>query len=159
MINPEDRTNQRSVLWMKYVSSQKRELLPEEYDPSQSSEVHTCLNHIGAFSRLPLFPPFYGPLKMQHLSENMMPTPDRIGYQGGCGSKNRCQNGTLVSGNMDQNLRNPSCLFLSHSQAGFTRLTLHSVSFNHQIPRPLPSLEAPTGRVQGASPSPLLDFT
>ena len=33
----------------------------------------------------------------------------------GCGSKNRYQNGTLVSGNMDQNPRNPSCLILSHS--------------------------------------------
>ena len=29
------------------------------------------------------------------------------------------QNGTLVSGNMDQNLRNPSCLILSHTQVGF----------------------------------------
>ena len=28
----------------------------------------------------------------------------------GCGSKNRYQHGSLVSGNMDQNLRNPSCL-------------------------------------------------
>ena len=28
----------------------------------------------------------------------------------GCGSKKRYQNGTLVSGNMGQNLRNPSCL-------------------------------------------------
>ena len=28
----------------------------------------------------------------------------------GCGSKSRYQNGTLVSGNMDQNLRTPSCL-------------------------------------------------
>ena len=37
-------------------------------------------------------------------------------YTNGCGSKNRYQNGTLVSGNMDQNPRNPSCLFLSHSQ-------------------------------------------
>ena len=33
----------------------------------------------------------------------------------GCGSKNRYQNGTLVSGNMDQNLRNPSCSILSHT--------------------------------------------
>ena len=33
----------------------------------------------------------------------------------GCGSKNRYQNGTLVSGNMDQNLRSPSCLILSHT--------------------------------------------
>ena len=29
--------------------------------------------------------------------------------------KNRCQNGTLLSGNVDQNLRNPSCLILSHT--------------------------------------------
>ena len=33
----------------------------------------------------------------------------------GCGSKNRYQNGTLASGTMDQNLRNPSCLIWSHS--------------------------------------------
>ena len=33
----------------------------------------------------------------------------------GSGSKNRYQNGTLVSGNMDQNLRTPPCLILSHS--------------------------------------------
>ena len=32
----------------------------------------------------------------------------------GCGSKNRYPNGTLVGGHMDQNLRNPSCLILSH---------------------------------------------
>ena len=36
-------------------------------------------------------------------------------YIHGCGSKNWYQNGTLVSGNMDQNLRNPSCLILSHT--------------------------------------------
>ena len=29
--------------------------------------------------------------------------------------KKRYQTGTLVSGNMDQNLRNPSCLILSHT--------------------------------------------
>ena len=34
----------------------------------------------------------------------------------GCGSKNRYQNGTLVSGNMDQNLPTPSRLILSHTQ-------------------------------------------
>ena len=39
--------------------------------------------------------------------------------QNGCGSKNRYQNGSLVSGNMGQNLRNPSCLILSHTQMGF----------------------------------------
>ena len=33
----------------------------------------------------------------------------------GCGSTNRYQNGTLVSGNMDQNLRNPSWSILSHA--------------------------------------------
>ena len=33
----------------------------------------------------------------------------------GCGSNNRCQHGSLVSGNMDQRLRNPSCLNLSHT--------------------------------------------
>ena len=32
----------------------------------------------------------------------------------GCGSKKRYQHGTLVGGNMDQNLRFPSCLMLSH---------------------------------------------
>ena len=31
----------------------------------------------------------------------------------GCGSKNRCQNGTLASGHMGQNPGNPSCLILS----------------------------------------------
>ena len=35
---------------------------------------------------------------------------------GGCGSKNRYQNGTLVSGVMEQNLRNPPWLILSHAQ-------------------------------------------
>ena len=30
-------------------------------------------------------------------------------------AQNRYQNGTLVSGSMDQNLRNPSCLMLSHT--------------------------------------------
>ena len=30
-------------------------------------------------------------------------------------NKKRYQHGTLVSGNMDQNLRNPSCLILSHT--------------------------------------------
>ena len=34
----------------------------------------------------------------------------------GCGSKNRYQNGNLVSGHMHQNLLNPSCLTLSHPQ-------------------------------------------
>ena len=33
----------------------------------------------------------------------------------GSGSKNRYQNGTLARGNMDQNLRNPPCLILSHT--------------------------------------------
>ena len=33
----------------------------------------------------------------------------------GWGSKTLSQTGTLVSGNMDQNLRNPSCLILSHT--------------------------------------------
>ena len=33
----------------------------------------------------------------------------------GCGSKHRYHNGTLVSGNMDHNLRFASCLILSHS--------------------------------------------
>ena len=43
-----------------------------------------------------------------------------------CGSRNRYQNGTLVSGNMNQNLRNPSCLILSHTNV-FSR---GSSSFN-----------------------------
>ena len=34
----------------------------------------------------------------------------------GSGSKNRYQNGTLLSGNRDQHLRNPSCLILSRTQ-------------------------------------------
>ena len=33
----------------------------------------------------------------------------------GCVSRIGTPNGTLVSGNMDQNLRNPSCLILSHT--------------------------------------------
>ena len=33
----------------------------------------------------------------------------------GSGSKNRYQNGTRVSGDMDQNMRNPSCLPVSHT--------------------------------------------
>ena len=37
----------------------------------------------------------------------------------GCGSKIGTPNGTLVSGNLNQNLRNPSCLILSHTQIGF----------------------------------------
>ena len=40
----------------------------------------------------------------------------RLPETNGSGSKNRYQNGTLVRGNMDQHLRNPSCLILSHSQ-------------------------------------------
>ena len=37
-------------------------------------------------------------------------------HTNGSGSKNRYRNGTLVSGNMDQNPRNPYRLILSHSQ-------------------------------------------
>ena len=37
-------------------------------------------------------------------------------HQNGCVSKKRYQNGTLVSGNMDQSLHNPSCFILSHTQ-------------------------------------------
>ena len=37
----------------------------------------------------------------------------------GCGSKIRYQNGTLSNGNMDQILRNPSCLILSHTHLSF----------------------------------------
>ena len=36
--------------------------------------------------------------------------------QSGCGSNNRYQNGNLVSANMDQDLRNPACLILSHTR-------------------------------------------
>ena len=43
--------------------------------------------------------------------------------------KNRCQNGTLVSGNVDQNLRNPSCLILSHSHLNICLLE----SFENQV--------------------------
>ena len=35
--------------------------------------------------------------------------------------KNRYQNGTLVSGNMDQNPRNTSCLILSHTHIAQTQ--------------------------------------
>ena len=40
----------------------------------------------------------------------------------GRGSKNRYQHGALVSGNMDQNLRNPSCFILSHTHIGLKEL-------------------------------------
>ena len=51
-----------------------------------------------------------GKHRSQHLVLMVLDVPH------GCGSKNRYQNETLVSGNMDQNLRNPSCLILSHTQ-------------------------------------------
>ena len=35
--------------------------------------------------------------------------------------KNRYQNGSLISGNMDQNLRKPSCSILSHTQMGLAQ--------------------------------------
>ena len=38
--------------------------------------------------------------------------------------KKRYQNGTLVSGNMDQHLRNPSCLILSHTHMVFSESSL-----------------------------------
>ena len=44
---------------------------------------------------------------------------DPLGEGIGCGSKSRYQNGTLVSGNMDQNLCNLSCSILSHTQLAF----------------------------------------
>ena len=48
----------------------------------------------------------------------------------GCGTKQRCQNGTLVSGNMDQNLRNPSGLILSHTHmSAQTSLSLPNLGF------------------------------
>ena len=39
-----------------------------------------------------------------------------LSYQSGYGSKHWYQNGTLVIGNMDQNLRSPSSLILTRSQ-------------------------------------------
>ena len=46
-----------------------------------------------------------------------IPTWDPIGVEpwpNGCGSKIGAPNGTLVSGNMDQNLRSPGGLILTH---------------------------------------------
>ena len=45
----------------------------------------------------------------------------------GCGSKNRYQNGILASGNMDQNLRNPFCLILSHTHT-YTHIQTYMLS-------------------------------
>ena len=49
----------------------------------------------------------------------------------GSGSKKCTQNGTLVSGNMDQNLRSPGGLILTHTYMG------HSIS--HSLPLAPPS--------------------
>ena len=54
------------------------------------------------------------------------------GFPYGCGSKNRYQNGTLLSGNMDQNPRNPSCLILSHTLIGNHKETIRNLS-NRQV--------------------------
>ena len=58
------------------------------------------------------FPPLLQPLA--RFLGTRAPSCRRLSLYG-CGSKNRYQNGTLVSGNMDQNLHNPSCLILTHS--------------------------------------------
>ena len=50
----------------------------------------------------------------------------------GCGSKNRYQNGTLLSGNMDQNPRNPSSLILSHSHVLEPQPFRPSPRFDHR---------------------------
>ena len=55
--------------------------------------------------------PFCLPSKGQHWGSAMFGHTHACG----CGSKNRYLNGTLVSGHIDQNLRNPSCLILSHT--------------------------------------------
>ncbi|CAJ1385361.1 unnamed protein product [Effrenium voratum] len=46
---------------------------------------------------------------------------DKLQLQTAVAQKKRYQNGTLVSGNMDQNLRHPSCLILSHTQTAVGR--------------------------------------
>ena len=53
------------------------------------------------------------PIPMRTRIPNLLPAASH-----GCVAqkKKKYQNGTLVSGNMDQNLRNPSCLILSHTQ-------------------------------------------
>ena len=56
----------------------------------------------------------------------------------GSGSKNRYQNGTLLSGKMDQHLRNPSWLSLSHSHMKLLQLGLEEDS------DPLPWERKPT---------------
>ena len=55
--------------------------------------------------------------------------------------KNGTQNGTLVSGNMDQNLRNPSCFILSHAQLSTPCMEALRVLFSFQGPRGLGSLQ------------------
>ena len=55
----------------------------------------------------------------------------------GRGSRNRYQNGTLVCGNMDQHLRNPSCLILSRT---------HFTILSHTLGRRLAQLPRRSGR-------------
>ena len=50
----------------------------------------------------------------------------------GCRSKNRYQNETLVSGNMNQNLQNPSWLILSHTHMGLSLSVPVSVGFKRK---------------------------
>ena len=74
----------------------------------------------------------------------------------GCGSKNRYHNGTLVSGNMDQNLRNSSCLILSHNpftlQASVDLDVRDLVPFNGQFSKPGPSTSVERALGFGAAP-------
>ena len=63
----------------------------------------------------------------------------------GCGSKNRYQNGTLVSGNTDQNLGDPSCLILSHTQLNRQApQRLRKPSPKHPVTTTLPSAAGST---------------
>ena len=69
----------------------------------------------------------------------VLPWPLRFGVFAkeplGCGSKKRYQNRTLVSGNMDQDLRSPSCLILSHTHFSFSRP--EELSWPLQVPHPI----------------------
>ena len=65
-----------------------------------------CVRGI-SWSRASLVPTKAISLRSVGYSQAYEPLPKHPASLSGCGSKNRYQNGTLASGNMDQNLRNP----------------------------------------------------
>ena len=88
---------------------------------NQEEDHHSLLEWIGQTRFTCWFPTktvlpkhFFGGGPVLRVATRPPPPPR---WYGG-GSKNRYQNGTLVSGNMDQNLRNPFCLILSHIRMG-----------------------------------------